>query len=107
MDKDGSKKYSTVVNVSLKAVKTFVRKLYPNPIIRGSIMQAEIISNKQQRVTIQLISMNGSKLQQYSTSLQKGNNIVDISVSKAIASGLYAVLVQTEDNVQQIPVLIK
>jgi len=107
MDKDGSKKYSTVVNISLKAVKTFVRKLYPNPIIRGSIMQAEIISNKQQRVTIQLISINGSKLQQYSTSLQKGNNIVDISVSKAIASGMYAVLVQTEDDVQQIPVLIK
>lgn len=107
IDKNGSKKYSNVVNVSIKAVRSFVKKLYPNPIQRGNIMQVEIISDKQQRVSIKLININGSKVQELASSLQKGNNIVDISLPKSVASGMYALLVQMEDDVQQIPVLIK
>lgn len=70
-------------------------------------MQVEIISNRQQRVSIQLINNNGNKVQHTGSSLQKGNNIINISLNKSVAAGMYALLVQMEDGVQQIPVLIQ
>lgn len=107
IDKDGSKKYSNVVNVSLKAVSTFVKKLYPNPVRVGNVMQVEIISNKQQRTSIYLTNVSGNKVQQLSSSLEKGNNVIDISLNKSVAAGMYALVVRMEDGVQQIPVLIQ
>jgi len=107
IDKDGSKKYSNVVNVSIKALSSFVKKLYPNPVRKGGNMQVEIISIRQQRVSIQLINNNGNKVQHTASSLQKGNNIINISLNKSVAAGMYALLVQMEDGVQQIPVLIQ
>ncbi len=107
VDKDGSKKYSNVLNVSIKAISTFIKKLYPNPVRKGNNMQVEIISNRQQRVSIQLINNSGNRVQHTASSLRKGNNTINLSINKSVAAGMYALLVQMEDGVQQIPVLIQ
>lgn len=107
IDKDGSKKYLNVVHVTIKAISTFVKKLYPNPVRKGSNMQVEIICNRQQRVSIQLVNNDGNKVQHTVSSLQKGHNMINIPLNKSVAAGMYALLVQMEDGVQQIPVLIQ
>ena len=107
IDKDGSKKYSNVVNVSIKAVSSFVKKLFPNPVMKGGSMQVEIISNRQQRVLMQIIDNKGNKVQHTTSLLQKGNNIINISLNKRVAAGVFVLLVQMEDGIQQIPVFMQ
>ena len=107
IDKDGTKKYSKIVNVTLKAKGSFVRKLYPNPIVAGNIMQAEIISDKSQAVTIQLFSFTGSRIKDIKTTIVKGNNLVNIPIHKFTASGMYTLMLKTDGQTQQIPLLIR
>jgi hypothetical protein len=107
LDKDGSKKYSNVVNVTLKAKGSFVKKLYPNPVTVGGTMQAEIISDKNQDVSIQLFSFSGKRIKDITTMLAKGNNIIDIPIHKFTAAGMYALTIKTDQQTQQIPVIIR
>lgn len=107
IDKDGTKKYSKVVSVTVKARGSFVRKLYPNPVIAGNIMQAEIISDKSQPVTIQLYSITGSRIKDMKTTILKGNNIINIPIHRFTATGMYSLVVKTDDQTQQIPLIIR
>src|SRR4051812_33247928 len=56
VDKDGTRKYSNVVNITLKSKGSFVKKLYPNPVTAGNTMQVELVSDKSQVVNMQLFS---------------------------------------------------
>ena len=62
VDKDGTKKYSNVVNVTLKAKGSFVKKLYPNPVLAGNTMQVEIISNRTKRLTYSYLALAEDEL---------------------------------------------
>lgn len=107
IDKDGSRKYSNVINVTLKAKGSFVKKLYPNPITVGSTMQVEMISDKSQTVGIQLFSFTGRRIKDITAAVVKGNNIIDIPISKFTATGMYALAIKTDQQIQQIPLMIK
>jgi len=107
VDKDGTKKYSNVVNVTLKAKGSFVKKLYPNPVLAGNIMQVELVSDKSQAVHIQLFSFSGKRIKDISTTIVKGNNVIDIPIHKFTASGMYALAIKTDQQTQQIPLIIK
>lgn len=107
LDKDGTKKYSNIVNVTLKANGSFVKKLYPNPVTAGNTMQVELVSDKSQSVNIQLISFSGRRIKEISTTIVKGSNIVDIPIHKFTATGMYALKIKTDQQTQQIPLIIK
>jgi hypothetical protein len=107
VDKDGTKRYSSVVSVRLKAMATFVKKIYPNPIKSGGTMQVELVTDQEQPVTIELINNNGRKIQQQTSTLQKGNNLVDMTVYRFAAPGMYQVIVRTKENTFSVPVLIQ
>jgi len=58
-------------------------------------------------VKIQLFSFSGKKIKDISTSIVKGNNIIDIPIHKFTASGMYALAIKTDQQTQQIPLIIK
>lgn len=107
VDKDGTKKYSGVVSVIVKAKGSFVRKIYPNPVIAGDNMQVELVANKDQSVNIELISIKGRKVKQLQSQLTKGNNLLNLRLFKYTPSGMYVVVVRMENVTQQIPILIQ
>jgi len=107
VDKDGTKRYSSVVSVRLKAPATFVKKVYPNPVKTGGTMQVEIVAEKNQAISMELMNKNGKRIQQQSGNLIAGNNVIDIAVYKYAAPGIYQLIVRTTEQTLHIPILIQ
>lgn len=107
VDKDGKRKYSKVISAVVKSTNTFVKSVYPNGLKAGNNLFAIIVSNKEQIITMELISFTGARIKQIQRALLAGENTVQIPVNKFTAQGLYSLVVRTESGTQQIPVLIQ
>jgi hypothetical protein len=107
VDKDGTKKYSSVVKARLKATATFVKKIYPNPVKTGGLMQVELVSEEVQNATLELVNNNGRKMQQQATTLVKGTNMIDMTVHRFAAPGIYQVIIRTTNQTFSVPVLVQ
>lgn len=107
VDKDGTRKYSKVISAIVKSTNTFVKSVYPNGLKAGNNLFANIVSDREQIITIELISFTGSRIKQIQRALLAGENTVHIPVNKFTAQGLYSLVVRTESGTQQIPVLIQ
>lgn len=107
VDKDGSMRYSNVVNVTIKATKTFVQKLFPNPVKAGGTMQVQMVADRDQQITLQLVSVSGKVVKQVQASAVKGSNVIDIQLGHYTLAGMYSLIVIMDDQTQQIPVLIQ
>ncbi len=107
VDKEGKKKYSNVVNVVVKGVGTYVKNIYPNGITAGNDLHIAMVSDKEQKVTLQLYSYSGKKIREVQKAIAQGQTDLLISVNKFTASGLYSLIVKTENNTQQIPLMVQ
>jgi hypothetical protein len=107
VDKDASYKYSTVSSVKLKAPATFINNVYPNPVIAGKKMQIEMIAEMNANVNIELISMNGRRMKNYTTSVVKGNNLIEFETNSYIPAGMYSLIVRIGTQTMQVPIMVK
>ena len=107
LDKDGLKKYSNSISVILKTTKSFVKKLYPNPVHAGTMIQMEIISDKEQTISVQLFSASGRRIKAQQPNVIKGNNLLSIPIHLYTATGLYTLTVKTSDQTQELPLVIQ
>jgi hypothetical protein len=105
VDKDGTFKYSRVLSVRLNdALQTQSVKLYPAIISASQNLTAEIVSIKEQTVTIQFFDAEGRQLTQTVKSLVAGDNKFTITTKAALQSGLIYVRFIGEGLHQTIPV---
>lgn len=105
VDNDGSVKYSNVLTVTIKATKTFITKVYPTMVTKGTTVITELYSEKATNVTIQLIDMNGRVLQQTNHQLIVGNNKLNFQIQKTgSVNRLFARFI-AKDFAQTIPLL--
>lgn len=107
VDKDASKRYSSVASVKLKAHATFISNVYPNPVVAGKKMQVEIISEFAANASFELISMNGRRMKNYTTSLMKGNNLIEFEINSFIPAGMYALIVTVDKEIMQVPIMVR
>ncbi|MCU0321225.1 MAG: hypothetical protein MUE72_02345 [Chitinophagaceae bacterium] len=105
VDNDGSVKYSNVLTVTIKATKTFISKVYPTLVTKGTTVIAELYSEKATNITIQLIDINGRVLQQTNHQLMIGNNKLNFQIQKTgSVNRLFAKFI-AKDFAQTIPLL--
>ncbi len=107
VDKDGTKRTSNVIAVNIKATKTFVEKIFPNPVKAGGMMQVQLVTNREQPVILQMISMNGKVVKQVHLKAVKGTNVIDVQLGRYTLAGMYSLQVIMEEQTQQIPVLVQ
>lgn len=107
IDKDASKKYSSVASVKLKAPVTYISNVYPNPVIAGKKMQIEMISEFAANASFELISMNGRRMKNYTTSLMKGNNLIEFETNAFIPAGMYVLIVKVDKETMQVPIMVR
>ena len=107
VDKDGKKKYSNVINVILKGAGTYVKRIYPNAITAGNDLHVSMVSDKEEVVSIEVYSYSGKKIRQVQRTITSGQNDLLISINKLTAPGLYSVVVKSESNTQQIPLIVQ
>ena len=107
VDKDGKKKYSKVVDVVVKGAGTYVKNVYPNGITAGNDLHISMVSDKEQVVSIELYSYSGKKIRGIQKTISAGQTDLLININKYTASGLYSLVVKTESNAQQIPLMVQ
>ena len=94
VDKDGSKTYSEVVNL------TYARKgaeftLYPNPV--SDLLYVRMKSDKKEKLSIQVMDMRGRLVQQMETTMDAGVSSVALQVSQ-LAQGEYMVVINGSER---------
>ena len=107
VDKDGKKKYSNVINVIIKGAGTYVKRIYPNAITAGNDLHVSMVSDKEEVVSIEVYSYSGKKIRQVQRTITSGQNDLLIAINKFTAPGLYSVVVKSESNTQQIPLIVQ
>lgn len=106
VDRDGTKKYSKIISVTLKTSGSFVQEVYPNPAKAGSILNTDFISAAAQTVTISFVNVTGQVLGSYKFQAIKGVNIFKINIPASAADGVNFIQIRTAEEVKQVPVYI-
>ncbi|MFP5043138.1 T9SS type A sorting domain-containing protein, partial [Parasediminibacterium sp. JCM 36343] len=86
VNQDGSRTYSSVVAISLSSAITF--GVYPNPV--KSTLVLSVQNSKAEKVTVQVIDMQGKILRQQQIQLNAGISPVSLEVS-SLSRGNYIV----------------
>lgn len=86
VDKDGSYKYSSVVQTKVHTKNNFVSTLYPTIVTNGTIITAEILSENNKNITLSITDINGRVVQRNNFSVQKGTNKINFTINAAIKS---------------------
>lgn len=106
-DRDGSRKYSKIISVTLKSSGgSFAQSVYPSPARPGTIIKTNFISSFVQEINVSMISSAGQLIYQKAFAVTKGSNQLEIQVPPAI-SGVHYFVFRSVDQVQQVPVIIK
>ena len=105
IDRDGSKKVSKIVSVTLKTDRSYVQQVYPNPVSAGTQLHTSFIASAAQSVHISLVNTTGQVIAKYEFKAVRGLNEFDIPVAKGTA-GLSFLQLRTADIVKQVPVYI-
>jgi hypothetical protein len=106
VDKNASKYYSKIVNVTIKGIGTYVNNIYPNPATAGSILHINLIARHDETITLQLIDNLGREHRTIQKNASEGTNIMDITIPST-AAGTYILVVKSSSASQQIPLLIR
>ncbi len=85
IDKNESSIYSKTVSVRLKHLPTFT--IFPNP--AKDVLNAGLLSSKEEPATIQLIDVQGKIVKQLTVQIHKGYNHIKINVTD-LQSGSYS-----------------
>lgn len=106
-DRDGSRKYSEIISVTLKSsVGSFAQSVYPSPARSGSIIKANFISSLVQEINVSMINTAGQIIWQKTFAVTKGSNQLEIQVPSAI-TGVHYFVFRSVDQIQQVPVIIQ
>jgi hypothetical protein len=107
VDKDGKFSYSPVLFIKKNGeIRSGSVKVYPTVASVSQVFNAEVVSDKEQRYTIQFINTAGQVLNKLSGTLQKGKNILSLKVGNALPKGQVYMLFNGENFVQTVPVLV-
>lgn len=97
VDKDGSKQYSKIVSCLLPFASKAL-SIYPNPV--KETLSAQVTATKTEKVMLQIADMQGKILQQQPTTLQVGNNTLNLNTTNLV-KGSYILLVKGEQLLQK------
>jgi len=106
IDKDGTFKYSAVVQVTSKANETFVNNVYPTLVKSNSIVTIEVVSNTNQVAQVQTIGIDGRSVKNYTYQLQQGVNMIRMNVGNNLQNGVNFLKVVTAKERQNIPIIV-
>lgn len=106
VDKDGSKTYSKIANVVLRATSTFIKGIYPNPLKAGSTLHVNFVSKNGEIVFLRLIDNAGRLVKNTQINVQKGSNILDIKMPESI-TGNYKLIIKSNAGLMQEPLMIR
>ena len=106
VDRDGTKKYSKIISVTLKTNGSFVQQVYPNPATAGSMLYTDFISGSAQTVTVSFVNATGQALGNYKFQAIKGANKFKINIPASAADGVNFLQIRTVDEVKQVPIYI-
>lgn len=82
-----------------------IRKIFPNP-IKGTFVQLDIDTKKQQNIDIQLLNIHGQVIQNFPDKLEHiGINTIDLNL-KGLSSGKYIIRISHEDGIATQKLLI-
>ena len=106
VDKDGTKIYSKISNVVLRATSTFIKGMYPNPLRRGNTLHVNFISKENQILVVKLIDNTGRLIKNVEISADKGSNILDIKMPEA-GTGNYKLIIKNNAGLIQKSLIIQ
>ncbi len=86
-------KYSTTLNLSLKGVNNFELTNLVNPF--ASKINFQLNAPQAEKVSIELLDVTGRFIQETKTTIQKGANIFDITVTAPLQKGTYLIRIKT------------
>lgn len=86
VDKDGSFKYSSIIQTKIYTNNNFVSNLYPTIVANGTSVTAEILSESNKKITLSLIDISGREVQKNNFNVQKGTNKINFTINTAIKS---------------------
>lgn len=106
VDRDGTKKYSKIISVTLKTSDSFVQQVYPNPAKAGGILNTDFISASAQTISISFVNATGQALGTYKFQAIKGANKFKINIPASAANGVNFIQIRTAEEVKQVPVYV-
>ncbi len=89
-------KYSTILNLSLKGVNSFELTNLVNPF--DSKINFQLNAPQSEKVSIELLDVTGRFIQETKTTIQKGANIFDITVTAPLQKGTYLIRIKTSNG---------
>ncbi len=104
VDKDRSSKYSPVVSVRQHNVEIHLLKIYPTIINANQTINIELISSKQQEISICYYDVSGKLLWQKIHSISSGLNRLTAEPTLALPAGLIYLKFSAQGFTQTIPV---
>jgi len=105
VDKDFKFKYSPVVQVKLSNAKAQLVKVFPTHITSSERLTAEVVSNKIQTVTIQVLNSEGKKIREVTHALVPGLNRFTLFQNSNLPKGYLYIRFVGEDIAETVPVL--
>ncbi|HPH84665.1 MAG TPA: hypothetical protein PLC48_04370 [Ferruginibacter sp.] len=106
VDRDGSMKYSRILNVMLKTSGSYVQSVYPVPAKSGELLNGNFISGFAQTLSITLANAAGQIVLNKKAMVIKGLNKLTITLP-ATSKGVHFLIIRSEDGlVQKVPVTI-
>ena len=97
VDQDGKFTYSKTIAILLKA-RNAQLSIFPNPV--KETLYVQLSSAKNEKLSVQIIDMKGSVLQQQQVTVSVGNMSLSFNASK-LAKGTYVLLIKGDNLIQQ------
>ncbi|MCW3107991.1 MAG: regulatory domain of in-like proprotein convertase, partial [Segetibacter sp.] len=97
VDQDGNFTYSKTIAVLLKP-RNAQLSIFPNP-VKGTLY-LQLSSTKNEQLSVQIVDMKGSVLQQQQVTVSVGNMSLSFNASK-LAKGTYVLLIKGDNLIQQ------
>ncbi len=107
IDKDGKSAYSSVQQVVLKASKSGITNMYPNPLHVGQDLKLNYTSIKTGTANIQLVNLLGKKVVNTTVSVNEGNNALSVAVGHLTPGIYYVTLISENASVERVSLLVK
>ncbi len=101
LNNDGSYKYSEIKTVVIKKGMNEVT-VFPNPAMDKAMVT--INSSGTGTATISIVDMSGRTMQTQRAQLNRGSNVIEVSLSKKFSNGMYMIMINAggETNTQKL-----
>ena len=97
IDRDGTKKYSTVVRVAINKKQAGAISIYPNP-IRGNRLNIQFINTLTGEYRFRLINQTGQVVYVGKLQVNSGNTTQTLSTNSNLSAGIYRLEITSPDK---------